>query len=258
MLIIHGSLRNAARASNANPVRDHGFPTVLYECGGMRFNTFIAGAAGLAIFGFLAFRIIDLEQRVSMLATQTEEPATGESSASTPRSGTAAAASKPLESRVVELEKRVRSLSETIAAQRRAALDGPGMQASEEAAILSVMERESTRVRDVQLEWHRSRWLDTRQNQLKSFTQSLNLSAGQTTELQHALEHEIDSMVNVLKSPSFVEDPDQAVTDWQSLLAETDKRALSVLSPEQQNMWRLARIFERRMYWPWLPELNAR
>jgi hypothetical protein len=60
-----------------------------------------------------------------------------------------------------------------------------------------------------------------------------------------------------MKSPSLAEDPDQVIRDWQSLLAETDKVAGSVLSPEQRDMWKLGRMFERRTYWPWLPEQTA-
>ena len=124
----------------------------------------------------------------------------------------------------------------------------------QEQTILSVVERENSRIRDVQLEWHRARWLETRDQQLAAFATSMHLQPDQTTALRSVLEHELNEMVSVLKRPGLAEDPDQAAADWQAVLSKTDQRALGVLTPEQQQVWVQVRQFERNVLWPWLPK----
>src|SRR5262249_48891173 len=98
-----------------------------------------------------------------------------------------------------------------------------------------------------------SRWQETREQQLTSFAHQNKLTPTQTTELQKSLEHEVDAMVEVLRRPNLMEDPDSASSDWQALLDATDRDAEKVLTPEQLSNWNLARAFERRLLWPWLP-----
>ena len=217
----------------------------------MRLTTFITGAALLVCFCFLGFRILDLEQRVALLSEQVGVPEVSSAprSASGPSShGTGPA--KGYEQRLVTLEKRVDGLASREGTSH--ANDSSGL--PKEEAILSVIDRENSRIRDVQLEWHRGRWLEGREYQLSVFAQQQQLVPAQRDALRIVLEHEADAMVAVLKKPGLAEDPDQAAADWQAVLRETDTRARSVLTPEQQQAWDMARFFERRVLWPWLPE----
>jgi hypothetical protein len=68
------------------------------------------------------------------------------------------------------------------------------------------------------------------------------------------LEHEVDRMIDALKRPGIMDDPDQFAADWKALLAETDRGAERVLTPEQMLWWNQGRSFERQTLWPWLPK----
>jgi hypothetical protein len=127
----------------------------------------------------------------------------------------------------------------------------------QEQAILSVVERENSRIREVQLEWHKARWLETRKQQLAAFAYSQKLEPAQTTYLYDAVEHELNGLADVMKRPSFVEEPDQAAADWLNILGETDRRAQGVLTPAQYQTWAQGRLFERKVLWPWLPDAPA-
>jgi hypothetical protein len=220
----------------------------------MRLSTFLAGASGLLVVGLLGFRIVNLEQQVNQLAKQlgpapeaTGAPAVANAPA------TVGQTTRALEDRVASLEKRLESLSKTRSAPISVA--GPGANnLQQEEAILSVIERENSRIRDVQLEWHKARWLETRKQQLALFASQLNLQPAQSAELFRALEEELNSMTDVMRRPTFAEEPDQVAADWQKIITETDKRAKATLSPEQFAWWQQGRIFERKTLWPWLPD----
>ena len=218
----------------------------------MQMRIFTAAAILVAVLGFLGFRIVDLEQRVAALSRQLD----GSKSSDADHDGTDAGVSGVgYEPRLAALEKRVEGIKANMHSLEKAAGVGislpPGPHADKQ--ILSVIERENNRVRDVQLEWSRARWLDTRQEQLTSFASQNKLSTTQTAELQKTLEHEVDTMVEVLRRPNLMEDPDSASSDWQALLDATDQAAAKVLTPEQLSNWNLARAIERKLLWPWLP-----
>jgi hypothetical protein len=222
----------------------------------MRVGTFMSGAAAVAVIGFLAFRIVDLEQRVSALSAQLGTPAEAPQEGARGRgdAGIPPAAPTGYAERLSALEKRVAALSDAQSALTKAPAQGREHQEEE---ILSVVQREGTRIRDVQLEWHRSRWLEGRAEQLNAFAKSKGLSPEQTAGLQGALQHEVDAMVDVLKRPELMEDPDQVASDWQAVLDDTDNQARKLLTPTQNIYWTQARVFERAVLWPWLPKKAA-
>lgn len=223
----------------------------------MKLGTFIAGTAGIVVLGVLGFRIIDLEQRVALLVEQSGVgQSTGVSTASAaPREG--ASVPKTMEQRLSSLERQVEALTKQLnQSHRPTSTDLKSGIFPQEEAILSVVERENSRIRDVQLEWHRARWQETRDQQLAAFATSQHLQPEQTMALRSALEHELDDMVMALKRPGWAEDPDQAASDWQAVLQKTDQSALAVLSPEQQQVWLQVRQFERAVLFPWLPKGN--
>jgi hypothetical protein len=221
----------------------------------MRFSTFIAGAAALALFGFLGFRILDLEQRVDALSAQLGAPAETQTQAASPGGTSMSAVPQGYEKRLAALEQRIKSLN---APAQHAAPETPGNQRlHDDEAILSVVERENARVRDVQLEWSRARWLEQREAQLTLFASWLKLEPKQVDALHKTLEREVNAMIDVLKRPHLLDEPDQVATDWQTVLDETDKQASEVLTPDQRVWWMQGRTTERKTLWPWLPNATA-
>jgi hypothetical protein len=217
----------------------------------MRIRTFMAAALLVALLGFLGFRIIDLEQRVAALGQAMGT--VPEATATQPdKRRDAAGSNLGYGPRLAALEKRVDAIQANVRSLEKATGTGAGSQ-QDDKEILSVVERENSRLRDVQLEWHRSRWLETRETQLMIFARQYHLSGEQTATLQKSLEQEVDSMVELLRRPALLEDPDQAASDWQAMLDQTDRAAKQVLAPEQMGAWSQARAFERQVLWPWLP-----
>jgi hypothetical protein len=217
----------------------------------MPLRTFIAGALVVSCFGLLGFRILDLEQRVAALSAQLgEAPAT---SGAEVRAIASSGARTTCDQRLDALERRLARANTSPTRNPGEGKQG-AVDAHDEAAILSVVERENSRIRDVQLEFSRSRWLEARDGQLAAFASMLQLQTPQIRELRSVLEREVDHMVETLKRPGIAEDPDQFASDWNALLSETDRGAERVLTPEQMLWWNQARGFERQTLWPWLPK----
>jgi hypothetical protein len=221
----------------------------------MRLSYFLAGVSVLVAFGFLGFRILDLEQRLAVLTQRSDEDER-QAHASEPRKVAidTAVPSKDYETRLRTIEQRIamlESLKQALPMPNSALGEG---RLKQEEAILSVMERENSRVREVQLEWHKARWLETRKQQLAGFAYQQNLEPAQTTRLYEALERELDGLADVMKRPSFAEEPDQVASDWLKILGDTDHQAQEALSPAQYQAWSQGRLFERKVLWPWLPD----
>ena len=72
--------------------------------------------------------------------------------------------------------------------------------------------------------------------------------------MDDALENELNGLADVMKRPSFGEEPDQAASDWLNILGDTDRKAQQALSPGQYQTWLQGRFFERKVLWPWLPD----
>jgi hypothetical protein len=209
----------------------------------------------LFAFGVVGFRIVDLEQRLALLTShsdQKELDATNAAQRGEPI--VPGIPSKNIDARLRAIEERISALENM--------KDGLPMptgnigedRLKQEQAILSVVERENSRVREVQLEWHKARWLETRKQQLAGFAYSQKLDPAQTTRIYEALETELNGLADVMKRPTFAEEPDQVATDWLNVLGETDRKARETLSAEQYQTWEQGRMFERKVLWPWLPD----
>lgn len=223
----------------------------------MRLSTFLLGASGLVVLGVLGFRILDLEQRVDLLASQLSKVSPSEAAVPSAAAKPTAAVltrSSDLEKRLAVLEQQVSTLASAEQTLPRLMGDVGGDALRREEAILSVVERENSRIRDVQLEWHKARWLETRKEQLTLFAAQLKLEPRQVADLYRALEDELDGLADVMRRPNFAEEPDQVASDWEKILSSTDKRAQATLTPEQYRWWQQGRLFERKVLWPWLPQ----
>jgi len=208
----------------------------------------------LFAFGVVGFRLIDLEQRLAALTAHNDgqEPESKHAEPPTAASVTPLLA-KDNEARLRAIELRIATLENF--RQGIPMPSGVGEdRLKQEQAILSVVERENSRIREVQLEWHKARWLETRKQQLAAFAYSQQLQPAQTTHIYDALERELDGLAEVMKRPGFAEDPDQVASDWLKVLGQTDQQAQEVLSPVQYQTWVQGRIFERKVLWPWLPD----
>lgn len=222
----------------------------------MRLATSFAGAGVLVALGFFSYRILALEQRVAVLdkassARTTTAPATSpiESvNASDERTP------KDVETRIQSFQKRVGALENAPRGlpTNNGIVDEARLR--EEQAILSVIERESRRVQDAQLDWHKAHWMDARKQHLAAFASSQKLKPAQTAKLNAAIERELNAIVDVMKRPSFAEEPDEVANDWLEVLSETDRQAQAVLDPDQYQTWQQGRVLGRKLLWPWLPD----
>lgn len=222
---------------------------------GMQFRSFLVGAAVLVVLGVLGFRILDLEQRVALLSdAKHQEPDEPAPSAGLAASSGSVSAAKTMDARLRSIEQRLGALENLKQSVATASGEMGENRLKQEQAILSVVERENSRIRDVQLEWHKARWLETRKQQLAGFAFSQKLEPGQSVKLYDALEGELNGLVEIMKRPSFAEEPDQVANDWLNVLGQTDQRAQELLTPPQYQTWLQGRLFERKVLWPWLPE----
>ncbi|MFI5305914.1 MAG: hypothetical protein ACHQ53_01100 [Polyangiales bacterium] len=213
----------------------------------------IAGAVLALGGGWLVYRVATLEDRVTALNKRLGPEMAASSHEAGPKPAT------NHEQRILALEADVRALREELDA-----LDAPpaGLKASAPGAlndkgaeqqILSVVERKANRIRDRQLEFHRSRWLEWREGALDGFSQQFGLSPWQTEQLHQLLSDEVDKMVEILRQPDALENPEQGVAAWVAALEQTDNAAHRLLDPAQNAAWDQARMVERKVLWPWLP-----
>jgi hypothetical protein len=164
----------------------------------------------------------------------------------------------PLEERITELERRADQDSVNLGALELAATHvAPPTRAQhppDDKAILSVVEREQNKVRDAQLDWQKGHWIEARENQLAAFSRQGNLTQAQTEQMRQVFQKEIDSMVDFLKRPALLTDPDEAIKEWRELLEDTDTEAGRILNPQQMTIWNQERFIERKILWPWIPD----
>jgi hypothetical protein len=214
----------------------------------MRSWAMIAGA--VAVCGYLGYRVVSLERRLDAVAARLG--AAG-------GSARAAAAGSPdgHEQRLSWLERDVRALRDDLSTLEEATGKETAVaaQAQEggEQRILSVVERQQKRIRDKQLEFHRSRWLEWRQSALEEFAEKHGLTPWQVEQVQRLLTAEVDSLAEILRRPDVLENPEGASEDWLAVLEATDTAARRLLNPTQIPAWDVARTVERRVLWPWLP-----
>jgi hypothetical protein len=199
---------------------------------------------------YFGYRITRLEQRLQALDAQLGAPEI----AAAP--GAPAGKAAPAHAqRLAALEQDVRALRDDVRTLEQA-VNGPvaAPNPADEQQILTIMGREQSRIRDRQLEFHRSRWVKWREAAMDSFAARNNLSPAQADQLRRLLTDEVDQMVEILRRPDAADNPEKASADWMAMLERTDDAAHRVLDPEQRGPWDLERSVERHALWPWLPE----
>jgi hypothetical protein len=211
-------------------------------------------AVALALVSsLLVYRIVSLDQRIDVLSKKVAQ-ATGStgSSGSDPK-----AKALGLERRVATLEAKVQALQTDLRELEQADLAPSALQGAAnkpaDDQILSVVGRVQDRIRDRQLQFHRARWLKWRASALDGFAEQLGLSSWQTEQLHQLLSDEVDGMIEIMRRPEALENPEQAASEWQARLDQTDTAARRVLEPSQLSAWEQARAAERQTLWPWLP-----
>jgi hypothetical protein len=214
-------------------------------------------AVALMLCALLGYRVVRLEQRVGALSKQLGNPppadGDGKAVAQSPQGrGDYEQRLSALAREITALREDLQSLEEATGERPppTAAFDAPGG----EQRILSVIEREQNRIRDRQLQFHRARWLEWRQEALDKFAQMHNLSPVQTQRVYEVLAAEIEALVELMKRPDFAENPERAASDWLERLELTDSAAHEILDPPQRFAWDAARTHERNTFWPWLPK----
>ena len=219
----------------------------------MRISALLALALVLG-GSYFGYRVARLEQRVDALQLQLGRPAP-EGTASDKPDGAGTGGGH--EHRLLALERDVTSLRDELRtleqARARKGESTAAQAAGNEKQILSVVDREQSRIRDRQLEFHRTRMIEGREAALEDFAQRYGLSPSQTDQLHELLTDEVDRMVEILRRRESLENPEQATADWMATLEQTDDAAHRVLDPAQRGPWDQARAVERHVLWPWLP-----
>jgi len=210
-------------------------------------GTFAALVA--AVCGYLGYRVISLERRLDAADARLGVPA-ARNAAGTAKPSDHEQRLNWLERDLRALRDDLRTLEEATGKEGAAALQPEGVG---EQQILSVVGREQKRLRDKQLEFHRTRWLEWRQSALEEFAERHNLTAWQVEQVQRLLTDEVDALAEILRRPDMLENPERASEDWLAVLEETDRGARLLLNPAQLPAWEAARTVERRVLWPWLP-----
>jgi uncharacterized phage infection (PIP) family protein YhgE len=212
--------------------------------GGMRLWGLLA--VSIALFGGLGvYRLVTLEQRLDALAKQLGQAATSSGAHATPG----------FEERLRKLEAEIATLRQTVReleqVDDQAVATGPNIP---DDKILAVVTRAQSRILDRQLQFGRDRWLEWREGALSQFAHDFGLSASQTQQLHQLLTDEIDTMMEIMRRPDALENPEQSATDWQARLDKTDDAVRNLLAPHQNIAWEQARAAERQTLWPWLPK----
>ena len=209
-------------------------------------------AVAVAVCGYLGFRVFSLERRLDIVSARLGAP-----DARTPGAASAGAGPGDHEQRLRVLERDLRSLRDDLRSLEQATGEKvePAAAPTEggDQRILSVVEREQKRIRDKQLQFHRTRWLEWRQAALEEFADKYGLTAQQEEQVERLLTQEIDALTEILRRPDVLENPERASEDWLTVLEATDRAARGVLNPAQLAPWEAARTLERRVLWPWLP-----
>jgi hypothetical protein len=223
-------------------------------------RTVLVIASAVLVTGYLFVRLLGLEQRAAALSRRVGIPSAADASGST--ESVHGGATPDFEQRLVALERELDALerhatafdpaSGTHAKDQAPASNVASAKISE-AAILSVVERETARLRDVQLEWSRPRWLEAQRQTLDVFARQYGLSPEQSAGLSTALQREVDVMISQLRRTELAEDPDLAAQELSRLLEETDAHAQKLLNPSQLAAWQQGRAFARKVLFPWLP-----
>jgi len=215
----------------------------------------VLGVMGASLLVYQGARIVELEHRLAAA-----ERLLGLHDTTPPASAAPTGDKAPdvgIEPRLANLEHEVRALRDDLATLEKAtettlAMPMPTANADPQQ-ILSVVTKEQERIRDRQLEFHRSRWQQGRDAALEQFSIQQNLAPEQKQQLKELLESETDRLIEILRRPKVLEDPEQAAADWQAVLHDTDQAAHGVLAGPQIPHWDIARSIERRILWPWLP-----
>lgn len=218
-------------------------------------------AIGLAALVFLGYRVVTLEQRLDAISAQLGAPSPG-SAGDAPKSGTAQAAAGPAkppaaqghEQRLALLEKDVSSLRSDVRSLEKATETTLAEATPDPKQILSVVGSEASRIRDRQLEFHSAHWLKWRRDTLNQFAVEQQLSEEQTSELDELLTAEIGRFVELLRRDDLADKPEQLAADAATALRDTDNAVRGVLDNEQFAAWARARVIERKILWPWLPD----
>ena len=120
--------------------------------------------------------------------------------------------------------------------------------------IVDEVQRKNEEIFARKLEFHRERWLEARSEGMDQFSKEANLLPRQRERMEGVLTDEVDRMMEILRTPEIRDDPARLIEAWDSVLSDTDDQIRRLLAPFQQEHWEKARAFERKTFFPWLPQ----
>ncbi len=228
----------------------------------------LLASALIGVFGLLIFWVANLEQRVETLyaVVHSSTDEVGEEGGTTPAAsgqGVSPQRFRELEGKVEKLQADLSGLSlgQKLAqggSQKKGSSSsslGDAVKSSKlDEYILSVVRDEATRMRDETVDTYRDVWAQQRMEAIRQFAQQQGLSADQEAGVQRSLEDEVYKIVEAVRTPEQIKDPQQAVASLLQTFKETDEQVEKLLNKQQMAVYLYLRHLERQTLMPWLPK----
>lgn len=120
--------------------------------------------------------------------------------------------------------------------------------------VLSVIETEVERVKDLQLKRNRDALIKYRKAAVREFAIKQGLTAGQESAIQTILEDEVDKMVELLADVNWENAQPAFAAEWAAMLAQTNDKVQDILNADQMSIFLYLRHLEQSAMQPWLPK----
>lgn len=213
-------------------------------------------AAGVVLLGY---RVYALERRLTAMSEQLGAPAASASAGSgvaraAPQTSAPAPAGRALEPRLAALERQLGSLQADVRSLEAATESTLNQPPADPKQILSIVGSEANRIRNSQLEFHKSQWVKWRRGTLAEFATHNAVGDSQRAQLDKLLLAELDEWADLLRREDLYDKPAELAREARIALRDTDESVRDVLDPPQYERWMQMRMIERRTLFPFLPE----
>lgn len=120
--------------------------------------------------------------------------------------------------------------------------------------VLTVINSEVQRIRDIQLKRNRDALVRYRKAAVREFAIKQGLTAGQESAIQTILEDEVDKMVEILRDVNWEDAPPNFMAEWTAMLAQTNDKVQDILNADQMSIFLYLRHLEQQAMQSWLPK----
>jgi hypothetical protein len=211
--------------------------------------------------GFLEYQVLSLSNRVDTVHRIVQGLSVAEgvgknrnSSDNSVELSTLEEELKRLTAQVDRIRIRLADGSDTELASDTASLEDPENRKLFSEKVLSVINSEVQRIRDIQLKRNRDSLVKYRKAAVREFAIKQGLTAGQESALQTILEDEVDKMVEILRDVNWENAPPTFMAEWTAMLAQTNDKIQDILNADQMSMYLYLRHLELQAMQGWLPK----